>query len=76
MIISEVLLCLSLTIQKRMKLLKYTKPIFHSKTGPDANEIDTKKSEMYMANARTLRWDPTYIPLACVWVSRWVKHNF
>ena len=23
------------------------------------NEIDTKKSEMYMANAQILRWDPS-----------------
>ena len=23
-----------------------------------ANEINTKKHEMYMANARNLRWDP------------------
>ena len=34
------------------------KPIFHWKTGPNANEIDTKKSEMYMANAQILHWDP------------------
>ena len=26
---------------------------------PNANEIYTKKHEMYMANASILRWDPT-----------------
>ena len=31
-----------------------------------------------MPNAKTQRQGPnaTYIPLACVWVSRWVKRNF
>ena len=48
------------------------KPIFHWKLGlhwlPNANEIYTKKKEMYMANARNLRLGPnaTYIPLTCV----------
>ena len=52
------------------------KPIFHQKLGsrwlPNANEIDTKKHEMYMANARYLRLGPnaTYIPLTCVGVLR------
>ena len=41
------------------------KPIFHWKWGsrwvPNANEIYTKKHEMYMANASILRWDPTQL---------------
>ena len=50
--------------------------IFHwilgSRWPPNANEIDTKKHEMYLANARNLCLVPnaTYIPLTCVWVSR------
>ena len=39
------------------------KPIFHWKWGwswpPNANEIYTKKNEMYMTINRILRWDPT-----------------
>ena len=38
------------------------KPIFHEKLGshwlPNANEIDTKKYEMYMANTRNLHLGP------------------
>ena len=52
------------------------KPIFHWKLGlrwvPNADEIYTKKHEMYMANAKVLRLVPnaTYIPLTCVEVTR------
>ena len=48
--------------------------IFQWKLGlhwlPNANEINTKKHEMYMANAKILRLGPnaTYIPLNCVGV--------
>ena len=40
---------------------------------PNANEINTNKHEMYMANARNLHLGPntTYIPLTSVWVWRW-----
>ena len=36
----------------------------HLRWVPNANEINTKKHEMYMANASPLRWGPhaTYIP--------------
>ena len=37
---------------------KKKKKTYEGPTGPNANEIDTKKSEMYMANAQILRWDP------------------
>ena len=41
------------------------------KTGPNANE--TKKKEMYMANANILHWvlNATYIPLTGIGVWRW-----
>ena len=58
------------------------KPIFHWILGshwpPNANEINTKKNEMYMANANILRLEPnaTYIPLTRVGVLRWVTHIF
>ena len=48
------------------------KPIFHWKLGlrwpPNANEINTKKKEMYIANVKILRWGPnaTYIPVTRV----------
>ena len=50
------------------------KPIFHWKLGlrwlPNANEINTKKHAMYMANAKKLCLVPntTYIPLTRVGV--------
>ena len=59
-------------------MAKRLSPIFHWKLGsrwlPNANEIDTNKHEMYMANARNLRLGPnaTYIPLICGGVLRWV----
>ena len=45
------------------------KPIFHCKKGPNANEIDFNKNEMYMANAKfrvgglSQREDPTRMVL-------------
>ena len=48
-------------------------PYSTRKTVPNANEMATKRDEMYMVNAKVLRWGPiaTYIPLAHVGVLRW-----
>ena len=58
--------------------LKSLKPIFHWKLGLRWQMKSTQKHEMYMANAKILRLEPnaTYIPLTCVWVSRWGNANF
>ena len=57
------------------------KPIFHWELGtcwpPNANEIDTNKHEMYMANAKIMRLEPnaTHIPLTHIGVLRLVTRK-
>ena len=64
------------------KFFHILKPIFHWKLGlrwlQNANEINTKKHEMYMANVKNLCLgrNTTYIPLTRVGVLRWVTQKY
>ena len=52
---------------------KVYSPYSTEEQDPTRMKSTQKKKEKYMANARNLRLGPnaTYIPLTCVWVSRW-----
>ena len=57
------------------------KPIFHWKLGlrwlPNANEINTKNMKCTWPTPEfCVGTNATYLPLACVWISRLVKRKF
>ena len=63
--------CMNVIKEKEIKIKAHIPLKTHLRWVPKANEINTKKHEMYVANARHLSLGPnaTYIPLTCILVS-------